>query len=409
MFDNILILAGGKSRRFWPLSDKNLFFFLGQSLIEYQLRKYFFYTNTIFLIVNKDNYVLINDVVKKIKLKKEKKIKILIQKEKGQAGALLSIKNLIKGNILVLNNNDVFEEKELFSNYLKNKEKYSIILTARKTAQYFPGGYLKFFGKKIIGVVEKPPPNKTPSNFYKLMVDYFSHSSEFIKIISQMITKFKDRDDVYERALDFFLKKKGAFLVQYQDHWATLKYPWHILLMMNFFLSKLKKNFFKKNVFIDKKSVIEGPVFIEEGVKILAFSKIVGPAYIGKNTVIGNFALVRQSMIGNNCLIGGYSEVTRSYLGNNVMLHRNYLGDSVIENDVLFGAGAVCANFRFDEKEIFSLVKEKLENTQLKKLGAIIGSRVKIGVNASIMPGVKIGLDCCIMPGVVVKRDVKKI
>jgi len=105
-------------------------------------------------------------------------------------------------------------------------------------------------------------------------------------------------------------------------------------------------------------------------------------------------------------LIGGYSEVTRSYLGNKVFLHRNYVGDSVIADNVLMGAGAVLANFRFDGQPIRSKVLKEKITTSFLKLGAIIGERSKVGVNATILPGVKIGKKTFIGPGQIVKEDI---
>ena len=152
--------------------------------------------------------------------------------------------------------------------------------------------------------------------------------------------------------------------------------------------------------------MINGVVYIGKHVVIGDFAKIAGPCYIGDNTIIADYALVRESHIGRNCLIGSSSEVARSYLGDNVMLHRNYIGDSVLANNVLCGAGAVTANFRFDEKEVYSFVKKNKINSGLKKLGAIVGTNTKIGVNSTIYPGVKIGSEVLIAPHEVIKQDV---
>ena len=79
---------------------------------------------------------------------------------------------------------------------------------------------------------------------------------------------------------------------------------------------------------------------------------------------------------------------------------------SVLENNILFGAGALAANFRFDEKNVLSTVKGERIDTNLHKLGALVGSNVKVGVNASLMPGVKIAAGERVNPGIVVKKDV---
>lgn len=399
-FSSIILLAGGQSTRFSPLSDKNLFLFQGKTLLELQIRKYLTYTEKLYVVANQENFSSYKSVIREIK---SSKVKLVVQMGKGQAAGIMACFGLVKKDVLILNNNDLFEEEKVFSIYGQKKDQYPVILSGRLMKEYFPGGYFKLNGKEVLGVVEKPDPDKKPSDYYKLVIDYFRDSSSFYTFLT-MISKQK-RDDIYELALDQYLKTVRAFLVDYNDIWLTLKYPWQVLAMMDYFLMQIKKTQIAKKVLIAKSAVIEGPVILEEGVKVLEFAKVVGPAYIGKNTVIGNYSLVRQSMIGSNCLIGGYSEVTRSYLGQKVMLHRNYLGDSVVENDVLFGAGATCANFRFDQDEIKSLVKGSLINTKRQKLGAIIGSGAKIGINASLMPGVKIGSRVFVYPGEVVKRD----
>ena len=69
------------------------------------------------------------------------------------------------------------------------------------------------------------------------------------------------------------------------------------------------------------------------------------------------------------------------------------------------GSGTVCANLRLDESAITSKVKEEVIQTGRTKLGAMIGDTVRIGVNASIMPGVKIGKGSFVGAGVVLGED----
>ena len=153
--------------------------------------------------------------------------------------------------------------------------------------------------------------------------------------------------------------------------------------------------------------MIKRDVILGKNVKIAKTAKIVGPCFIGDNTIVGDFAMIRESHIGKNCLIGGYCEVTRSYLGDGVSLHRNYVGDSVLDKNVLFGAQAATANFRFDEGSIKSLVLDSRIDTELNKLGAVIGEGSKIGVNSTILPGVKIGKHTFIAPGYTIAEDVE--
>ena len=86
--------------------------------------------------------------------------------------------------------------------------------------------------------------------------------------------------------------------------------------------------------------------------------------------------------------------------------HLSYVGDSVVCEEINFGAGTLVANLRFDEQPVKVWVRGERISSGRVKLGAFIGGHVKTGINTSILPGVKIGAYSIIYPGVVVSKDV---
>ena len=265
-----------------------------------------------------------------------------------------------------------------------------------------PGGYLVLEGDRVTGVVEKPDKENMPSSYWRFVLDYFTDISQFMNVLEQTSSY---RDDVYEVALAKYIQKGKKFdFVEYLSSWATLKYPWHMLDASEYFLKTITP-YTAPSAIVHGSAIVEGPVYIDKGVKIHEYAKIVGPTYIGKNSVIGNYALVNASMIGEESVIGGYSEITRSYIGNSVWTHRSYIGDSVIEGPANFGAGSVTANLRFDKKSVGSIVKDEKIDSSREKLGLIAGANVELGVNASTMPGVKLAPGSSIVPGTVVFKD----
>lgn len=388
----ILILAGGQSERFWPLGDKALLPFLGRTLIENQIERVkgvgF---KDIIVVCNKENLPVIKDLG----------VKAVLQRGKGQAAAILSVKKFLNGLVLVVNANDFFDPL-LFKQVIRAGQKngVDVCLVGFKTTAYFPGGYLVVDkNHRVRKIIEKPAEGKEPSNLVRIVVDFFQEGEKLVEYLKKNI--------LYEEALDQMIQDGlGVYAISYQGDWAYLKYPWHALLMTDFFLKKIKTKKIGQNVQISKKAIIAaGPVIIKDNVRIFENVKIVGPAYIGKNTIIGNNSIIRQSMIGADCVIGFSTEITRSYIGDQCWFHTNYTGDSVLDTNVSLGAGAVLANLRLDENTICSVVKEKRVNTQRTKLGAIVGKNVRIGVNASIMPGIKIGKNSFIGAGVVLNKD----
>ncbi len=375
---NILILAGGDSTRFWPLKDKTLFSFLGKPLLLYLVENLLKYGEKI-VIVSHPSFL------RKVTNLFAGRAEVIFQDPNltGMAGAIISAKERVNGEVLILNASDIFNF-DILSQFIDKirDEKAKILLLAKKVKEYFPGGYLRLKNKRVVEIIEKPAPERTPSDMVKLVVDYFFDFQELVKILYQVKTT---KDDQYEQGVNQLLKKHqqdNSYLV-YNDYWHSLKYPWQVLLMMRYFLATLKNN----------------EVRLGRNVRIGQYVKITGPTYIGDNTVIGDYVMIRESHIGSNCLIGGYSEVTRSYLDDGVYLHRNYVGDSVLGKNVLMGAGAVLANFRFDGRVI--------KNTGLVKLGSIIGEDSRIGVNGTILPGVKIGKNTFIGPAELIDKDIE--
>lgn len=402
---NGLILAGGDSSRFWPFEEKNFFSFLNKPLILYQIEELAKYSEKITVVASKKNATSIKRLVENVE--GLDKYQVITQKDiEGQAGAILSVKNLVKGESLVINANDVLDMSVLHKITKLPLKKNRLIFFGKKINEYFPGGYFRFDGKgSVEGIVEKPEKDKLPSNVTKLMFDYFSDIDFLIEAIEEVKS---DRDDHYEVALNNLLSSQvDREYLFYDGYWETIKYPWHVLLMTKLFLSKIKNSQIDESAEISKQAVISGPVIIEKNVKIGDFVKITGPTYIGEDTIIGDYSLIRDSQIGQDCLIGSYSEVARSYIGNKVFLHRNYVGDSVLGDKVMMGAQAVTANLRFDGETISSYYEDDKIDTNFSKLGTMIGSESKVGVNVTIIPGVKIGKKTWIAPREIVKYDLE--
>lgn len=184
----------------------------------------------------------------------------------------------------------------------------------------------------------------------------------------------------------------------------VIKYSWELLDLLDQALPKIKRKI-AKDASISKHAVIEGNVIIKKGVRIFEGAKVRGPAYIGEGTIIGNGALVRESIIGESCVIGYCTEIVRSLIGSPSWFHTNYVGDSIFDGNISMGSCAITANLRLDEAEIRSVVGNKKVKTGRNKLGVIVGSGTRFGVNSVPMPGIKIGKDSFVGAGVILNQD----
>lgn len=398
-----LLLAGGDSSRFWPLGDKHFLPFLGRPLIYHSLGQLYRWGFRDFIIIanidNKKSFDNVREIYPDINLK------VLIQScGTGMAGAVWTARDLISDKkILVIGPSDIFENILLSQlKQIMTKDDPDGILTGISMGAYFPGGYLKIENERITGIIEKPDPDKLPSNIVTFVFDFFKKGKYLIQAIKKIGL---EKNDCFEQAINLMVKRGQIFrLLRYKGFIGFLKYPWHTLKISLYFLEKTKEKH-GQNISIASSATISGKVYIDDDVRVLENAKIIGPSYIGKGSIIGNNTLVREAMIGDSCVIGYGTEVVRSYIGDNCWFHSNYIGDSVISNNVGMGAGTILANFRLDEKMIETNVGDNIIETGRVKFGAIIGTNVRIGVNTSIMPGVKIGRNCLIGAGIVLDKD----
>lgn len=397
----VLVLAGGSGSRFWPLSGDKLLWQFGntrlfQRTVIESLPKN---ADKIIVVTNEINEPMLKDLSYPAPV-----VFVRQPSAQGMADAILVAKEHLQDTSLFLMIADDWFTRDLPQQILNTAKQHNAfaIIPGWKTEAYFPGGYLELDGNRIVAVREKPGKGNEPSNYVNISGHYISETKRLLELL-QSITS--EHDDVYEQAVSQLMKEQSFILHEYLGPFASIKYPWHVLSVMDLFLSELSE-YRGTNVQIKANVTIEGPVYIGNNVKIMEYSKIVGPCYIGDNTIIGNNNVIRLSMIGNNCVTGFSTDITRSYIGNDCWFHTNYIGDSVLEDNVSMGSGTVLANLRLDEGEIFSTVKEKRISTYRNKLGAMIGSRVRLGVNVSTMPGVKIGSDSFVGAGLTLPVDI---
>lgn len=147
------------------------------------------------------------------------------------------------------------------------------------------------------------------------------------------------------------------------------------------------------------KAEIHGTVYLHPSVQIIGSCYIQGPAYIGAGTQIRPGTYIRGNVIvGQSCVLGNSCEYKNCLLLNHVETpHYNYIGDSILGNNVHLGAGVILANLRLDRKNITLKLPDESIKTGLRKMGAIIGDYSEIGCNAVLQPGTLIGNHSTIM------------
>lgn len=401
MKHQVVILAGGESSRFFPFNKlhKSFFKIFGKSIIEYTLES-----------VKKTNPSQIVVVLAADNFEEEKKILVdhgygenitFVSQEssQGMADAILSAKEHISDSFFVINSQhfhfDSFYSK--FDEAFTNGNCLAAIGSA-ETDEPQKYGIFKFDGDKVMGIEEKPKSGFEPSN--KRVVGVYLFAKEFIAELE----KTEIFEYSLEKTLDRIARNGEVVAVNVGRDLPSLKYPWDVLKIKDHLFEKLEFKIHKSAV-IEKTAVLKGrQIFIAEGARVCDFAIIEGPAYVGKNVVVGAYSQIRVgTVLEDHSQIERYMDVRNSYIGSGTHIHSGFVGDSVIGVDGRIGANFITANKRLDRREVETRVKGERVNSGLINFGVVIGNKVSVGINASTMPGVIIGSECQVYPGTITK------
>lgn len=173
-----------------------------------------------------------------------------------------------------------------------------------------------------------------------------------------------------------------------------VEYPWEVLPEIKNYILEIIPTLGSEYI------KLKNDVYVHKSVQIDESAHIDGPSIIGENSVIRHSAYIRGSVIiGKDCVIGNSTEVKNAILFDGVACpHFNYIGDSILGSKAHTGAGVILSNVKSDNTNAIIRDKDNSIDTNLRKMGSIIGNNVEIGCNSVICPGTIINSNVNIYP-----------
>lgn len=183
------------------------------------------------------------------------------------------------------------------------------------------------------------------------------------------------------------------------------EYPWEVLPCIKDFIVELGKNL-PKEIYDE----IKENVWVAKSANVFDSAYIAGPCIIDENAEVRQCAFIRGSaIIGKNVVLGNSCEIKNAILFDNVQVpHFNYVGDSILGYKAHMGAGSVTSNVKSDKTLVVIKDENERIETNLKKVGAMLGDNVEVGCNSVLCPGSVIGRGTTIYPLSMVRGVVKE-
>jgi UDP-N-acetylglucosamine diphosphorylase / glucose-1-phosphate thymidylyltransferase / UDP-N-acetylgalactosamine diphosphorylase / glucosamine-1-phosphate N-acetyltransferase / galactosamine-1-phosphate N-acetyltransferase len=132
-----------------------------------------------------------------------------------------------------------------------------------------------------------------------------------------------------------------------------------------------------------------GPILVQQGTHIRAFTRITGPCYIGRDVNIMGGDIMASS-IGDVSKVRG--EFTSSIvLGHSNKGHDGFVGHSYLGRWVNIGASTVTSNLKNTYGNVALWTPSGVRDTGMQFLGTMFGDHVKTGIGLRLTTGTVLG------------------
>ncbi|MBK8249136.1 MAG: hypothetical protein IPK85_17305 [Gemmatimonadetes bacterium] len=132
-----------------------------------------------------------------------------------------------------------------------------------------------------------------------------------------------------------------------------------------------------------------GPILVQAGASISAFSRVVGPCAIGSATqVLGG--RVAASSLGPSCRVHGELS-TSIFVGHANKGHEGFVGHSILGRWANLGAGTTTSNLKNTYGAVHAWSPDGPVDTGMQFLGSLLGDHAKTAIGTRLTTGAVVG------------------
>lgn len=312
---------------------------------------------------------------------------VVQDKQLGNGHALLSAKDRLSGEFMVLPGDNVIDARAVGDLLRSGACPSALVVESENPSKY---GVVTLEKGEIKSVHEKP--TEMISNI--ILTGMYCLTDRIFQFIEQCIS---DGEYGLSNAVQASLGSQAVTPVFSDGLWIDAVFPWDLLELNAAALENLAVRTSGK---IESQVVLQGPVGIGEETVIRAGTTIYGPVLIGDGCEIGpNVTIFPSTSIGNSVMIEPYTMIKNSVLMSNCSIGaHSYLSHCVLGYGVksqshLMAPGA----------EAYVNISD--EFYKVPHIGSILGEDTSFGTGVSVEPGTVVGAGCKISSGSRITRN----
>ena len=314
------------------------------------------------------------------------------ESQEGTADAVDAARERLDGLVAVLNGDNLYDETSLTELFDAAPS-----IAAYSVADPTSYGVLSTEGTTVTEIVEKP--DDPPTDLANAGAYVFPAAARDWLDVPRSDRGEREITDVVARVIDEYTVTAVEV-----DRWLDVGRPWELLEANEWKLAAMERRI---DGTVQGDAELRGTVVVEADATVEPGVTIEGPALIQSGAHVGPNAYIRgATLVGEGCHVGHGVELKNTVLlGDSSVPHVSYVGDSILGQDVNFGAGTQVANLRHDGQPVTVTVKGERVSTGRRKFGVVAADGVKTAINTSLNAGVVLSPDATTEPGESVLRD----
>ncbi|MBA1343391.1 MAG: glucose-1-phosphate thymidylyltransferase [ANME-2 cluster archaeon] len=311
----------------------------------------------------------------------------------GTAYAIKQVKDLVEGEFLVLNGDNLVSEETIKDLTEKHTGGVSILTAARADATGY--ALVEERDGKVLKIIEGltlKDVHNVNTGIYIFGPDIFDAIEETLK---SDLGEFGITDSI-QRMVD---SGYGVHAFRTDHTWMDVIHSWNLLDVNARILEDISESV-HETAEVDGK--IKGRVVVGSGSIIGAGSYIKGPVIIGRDCEIGpNVVIAPSTSIGDNATIEPFT-----YIRNSVILDNTYIGSgSTIKNSIIGENNLIESHFITESGKNLMIELEGMLH-HADELGTVLGDGNRVGCNVSTASGTLVGTECRIETGAVIRKQI---
>jgi UDP-N-acetylglucosamine diphosphorylase/glucosamine-1-phosphate N-acetyltransferase len=132
-----------------------------------------------------------------------------------------------------------------------------------------------------------------------------------------------------------------------------------------------------------------GPILLCAGAYVQAFTRLVGPLYVGEHSILTTDRIAASS-IGDTCKVHGEMSNT-IIVGHSNKGHDGFVGHSMLGRWVNLGAGTITSNLKNTYGPVQLWTPSGTRDTTMQFLGTFFGDHAKTGIGTRLTTGCVLG------------------